>query len=198
MRRLFRWRQLARGRERLLLTAWALGLLVRAGLTLLPYRTMKALVEKAARRALRSSALTRHPPEGQAPAEPVLVREGEAPAEPPLFPPPSSLFPVAEAPTEPHPSEVLPGARTHRSWPAGSLAETAWAVRATSRAVPRSTCLTRALTARLLLALEGHDSRVCIGAHRDSSGQLHAHAWLEASGEVVVGASAVEYVRMEL
>lgn len=50
-----------------------------------------------------------------------------------------------------------------------------------------STCLTRALVARLLFSRSGYDSRLCIGAARGPQGEFEAHAWLESNGRVILG-----------
>lgn len=64
----------------------------------------------------------------------------------------------------------------------------AWAVRTSSKAVPKASCLTQALAAELLLARRGHDSELRIGVARGEGGRFEAHAWLEANGEIVIGA----------
>ena len=59
--------------------------------------------------------------------------------------------------------------------------ELEWAVRAASRLVPRTTCLTQALTLNHLLHRAGCASRVRIGVAR-RSGRFAAHAWVEHGG----------------
>lgn len=66
-----------------------------------------------------------------------------------------------------------------------------WAVETTSRLVPRATCLTQALAARVLLAREGHASRVRLGVARMGKGDFKAHAWLEHGGQVVIGGAGM-------
>jgi hypothetical protein len=56
-----------------------------------------------------------------------------------------------------------------------------WAIRATSRVIPRATCLTQALALQRLLAHHGYESRVQIGA-RNTDGHFGAHAWVEHEG----------------
>jgi Transglutaminase-like superfamily len=56
-----------------------------------------------------------------------------------------------------------------------------WAIRATSRFIPRATCLTQALALQRLLAHHGYESRVQIGA-RNTDGHFGAHAWVEHEG----------------
>ena len=67
-----------------------------------------------------------------------------------------------------------------------------WAVRSASRVVPGATCLTQALAAKLVLSRRGYTSRLRIGVARGPAHRLRAHAWLEASGLVVVGGSSIE------
>jgi hypothetical protein len=54
-------------------------------------------------------------------------------------------------------------------------------------AVPRATCLTQALATMILLGQEGHHSRMFIGVSRGEGQRMDAHAWVECSGEVIVG-----------
>ena len=63
-----------------------------------------------------------------------------------------------------------------------------WAVTVASRYVPKATCLTQALAARLLLARHGYPpARLHIGVARGEKGLLEGHAWLESQGEIIVG-----------
>lgn len=48
-------------------------------------------------------------------------------------------------------------------------------------------CLTRALTARLLLEHYGYEPCLHIGVTRDINDRLKAHAWIELQGHVVIG-----------
>src|SRR5690348_12897757 len=61
-----------------------------------------------------------------------------------------------------------------------------WAVRATSRCLPGSTCLTQALAAQALLVHSGYPSQVEIGVNKNDAG-FQAHAWLVCQGEVLLG-----------
>jgi hypothetical protein len=61
-----------------------------------------------------------------------------------------------------------------------------WAASAVDTRLPRSTCLTRALAASLLLTLHGHPATLRLGVERED-GELAAHAWLESNGRAVVG-----------
>ena len=51
-----------------------------------------------------------------------------------------------------------------------------WAVEVASRYVPKTTCLTRALTAQVLLGRLGHTTSLRIGVARNAAGQLETHA----------------------
>ena len=64
----------------------------------------------------------------------------------------------------------------------------AWAVNATTRLIPRSTCLVRALAAQRLLARHGYPSTLHLGVARSPDG-LDAHAWLECQGATLIGAA---------
>lgn len=67
-----------------------------------------------------------------------------------------------------------------------------WAVGAAGRAVPRTTCLVRALAAQALLARHGRPSQLRLGVARGPDGALLAHAWLEREGRVLVGGVVTE------
>jgi hypothetical protein len=65
----------------------------------------------------------------------------------------------------------------------------AWAVAAASRHLPfGASCLTQALVSQLLLARRGQDARLRLGVATSGAGKLHAHAWVESEGKIVVGA----------
>jgi hypothetical protein len=64
-----------------------------------------------------------------------------------------------------------------------------WAVEATSRHLPRATCLTQAIAAQLLLRRRGFASRICIGVGEGAQGRFTAHAWLERDGRILLGAA---------
>jgi Transglutaminase-like superfamily len=49
-----------------------------------------------------------------------------------------------------------------------------------------ATCLSRALTAKALLAQSGYQTELCMGIARQVNGKVKAHAWLEKDGEVVM------------
>jgi hypothetical protein len=67
--------------------------------------------------------------------------------------------------------------------------EIVWAVRLASRYVPRATCLVKAMAAQILLARHGYSSELHIGVAMSSTQGFHAHAWVESSGEVLIGDS---------
>jgi hypothetical protein len=65
-----------------------------------------------------------------------------------------------------------------------------WAVSTAAKRIPGvANCLTEALTAKFLLALEGHSSVLEIGVKTGHSGRLKAHAWLKMDGAIIVGSS---------
>ena len=62
-----------------------------------------------------------------------------------------------------------------------------WAVESSSRFVPGTRCLTRALAGETLLVRRGHPAELRLGVAKDASGRVRAHAWVECYGRVVVG-----------
>lgn len=68
-----------------------------------------------------------------------------------------------------------------------SVEDVTWGVRRASRFVPGATCLTRALSAQVLLSHAGHASELRIGVRREADGALHAHAWLEGKDGILIG-----------
>jgi hypothetical protein len=71
-----------------------------------------------------------------------------------------------------------------------SAERVAWAVQATSRYVPRATCLTQALALHILLKRAGLQSRIRIGVAKNE--QFESHAWVESQGKVVIGDCGLE------
>lgn len=68
-----------------------------------------------------------------------------------------------------------------------------WILGAAARCLPgRRTCLTRALAGQVFLGRLGYPTLLRLGVHRPEEGGLEAHAWLECSGRVVVGAEERE------
>ena len=72
------------------------------------------------------------------------------------------------------------------------LEKLTWAVAVMSRYVPKATCLTRAITAQILLAGQNYTSNIKIGVSK-TEGNFEAHAWLEADNKIVLGESEVNY-----
>ena len=68
-----------------------------------------------------------------------------------------------------------------------------WAVTAVGRRIPRSTCLTQALAAQVLLARSGHPSRIQFGVAKDGQRGFEAHAWLVFAGQVILGGDVDRY-----
>ena len=67
-----------------------------------------------------------------------------------------------------------------------------WAVEAMSRRIPRATCLTQALAAKLLLRVFGLSSQLCLGVARTADGALRAHAWIEREGRPILGGAGIQ------
>lgn len=78
-----------------------------------------------------------------------------------------------------------------------SAARVAWAIEAVSRRIPGATCLTQALSAKLLLWCFGQHAQLCLGVARTSAGTFRAHAWLERDGRPVLGGAGIQsFVRL--
>ncbi len=60
-------------------------------------------------------------------------------------------------------------------------------VKSASNYVPRATCLTQALSARLLLLRAGYDAELRLGVMKDEHQNFQAHAWIESEGRVLIG-----------
>jgi hypothetical protein len=74
------------------------------------------------------------------------------------------------------------------SAPPASPERIAWAVARTASVIPRTSCLTQALAAKVLLERRGHRARVRVGVNRtEGAALLLAHAWVECDGRVVLG-----------
>jgi hypothetical protein len=74
-----------------------------------------------------------------------------------------------------------------------------WSVGAARRLAPGATCLIQALALEALLARAGQPARLCVGVAREPGGPLQAHAWLEASGRILLGgtrAAIARYARL--
>jgi hypothetical protein len=87
--------------------------------------------------------------------------------------------------------------RADAARPRISAARIVWAVEAVSRRIPRATCLTQALSAKLLLRCFGQHAQLCLGVARTSAGTFRAHAWLERDGRPVLGGAGIQsFVRL--
>jgi hypothetical protein len=73
-----------------------------------------------------------------------------------------------------------------------SIEQFVWAVRATSRYVPRATCLTQAMAAQTLLSRAGYNPQVKIGVAKNEKKLFEAHAWLVLGDQVLIGGMEVE------
>jgi hypothetical protein len=73
-----------------------------------------------------------------------------------------------------------------------SVEQIIWAVRATSRHVPRATCLTQAMAAQTLLLRAGYNPKVKIGVAKNDKKLFEAHAWLVLGDQVLIGGTEVE------
>lgn len=74
-----------------------------------------------------------------------------------------------------------------------SADDLAWAISTASRFVPKATCLTQAMAAKILFGTYGYESLLKIGVARGEDGRMRAHAWLEIQGRAVVGGPECEY-----
>jgi hypothetical protein len=69
----------------------------------------------------------------------------------------------------------------------GEAERTVQAIERAARSVPGATCLTQALAAEILLRRAGHPTAIHVGVAKTSSGELAAHAWIEAYGRILLG-----------
>jgi Transglutaminase-like superfamily len=68
------------------------------------------------------------------------------------------------------------------------IGKAVWAVNACTQHCPLwGTCLVRALAAKLVLALYGHETVLHIGVQLPTLGALQAHAWLTSHDEIIIG-----------
>lgn len=60
-------------------------------------------------------------------------------------------------------------------------------------------CLPQALVTQWFLRRNGFDAMLRIGVNKDKSGELLAHAWVESSGDIIIGGrlSRYRYERIE-
>ena len=77
------------------------------------------------------------------------------------------------------------------------VARVEWAVIAAGRFIPRTTCLTRALTLHRLLSRSGYRSNVQFGI-RYVDGRFAAHAWVEHEARLLLSkpSDIARYVRL--
>ncbi len=68
----------------------------------------------------------------------------------------------------------------------------AWAVGSASRYIPRATCLTQSVAAKILLHRAGYTAELHIGVGKDDNGQFQAHAWVESGDRVLIGGYQLE------
>lgn len=62
----------------------------------------------------------------------------------------------------------------------------AWAVETSARSIPKATCLTQALAAKMLLERGGEHPELKLGVAKDAA-TFEAHAWLELYGRPILG-----------
>jgi len=67
----------------------------------------------------------------------------------------------------------------------------AWSVEAAAKWMKSATCLCKALALQRLLARNGHDSELRIGADK-SDGKFTAHAWLVHRGRMLIGGAEAD------
>ena len=85
--------------------------------------------------------------------------------------------------------------RARRAPPTGPKTRgmVAWAVQKAHEVVPgRGTCLHQALVAHILLTRTGFEPKLKIGVRPVEGGEIHAHAWVEEAGDVVIGGTRSE------
>jgi Transglutaminase-like superfamily len=74
--------------------------------------------------------------------------------------------------------------------PGLSVNRIAWIAEVSDRFFPGPEgCLVRAMTAMVLLGLEGHPSLLQIGIAKDGAGRLEGHAWVKCEGNTLFAGS---------
>jgi len=68
-----------------------------------------------------------------------------------------------------------------------TIEQIVWAVELTSRYVPSTTCLTKAMVAQRLFNQHGYPTDLKIGVAKKGEQLLAAHAWVEMDGQPLVG-----------
>ena len=81
----------------------------------------------------------------------------------------------------PQPSPAHPATAKH------APNDIASAVSRVARLVPGATCLTQAVAARKILALNGHTSIIRVGVKPDKASRFMAHAWVLVDNKIVLG-----------
>ena len=81
------------------------------------------------------------------------------------------------------------GARKPRAVRAKSAPESqiCWAITASGRVVPGSTCLAEALATQLIMRRHGYDPVIRVGVCKADAGDFTAHAWVESEGRIIAG-----------
>lgn len=69
-----------------------------------------------------------------------------------------------------------------------------WAINVVDNYVIKSTCLTKAITAQILLRQHNYVAKIKIGVIKDET--FEAHAWVEVDGQVIIGISEKKYVSL--
>lgn len=87
-------------------------------------------------------------------------------------------------------ARALVGQLKGRARPEFSPEHLAWAVRVSSRCVPRATCLVQAVALGAMLAQNGEASQLVIGVALQENGTFGAHAWVEWQGRTLIGETA--------
>jgi hypothetical protein len=98
-----------------------------------------------------------------------------------------ALREVIRARLRPECGSLLPLSDCGGSPPHYSVRQLTRAIVIASRVIPNATCLTQALAAQRLLARYGYESNLRFGVAKTDDGKLKAHAWIERSGQVVLG-----------
>ena len=62
-----------------------------------------------------------------------------------------------------------------------------WGVQVAARRIPAASCLTQALALQYLLARAGHRAEFHIGVAKDPVRGFQSHAWVEYSGQILIG-----------
>jgi hypothetical protein len=75
-----------------------------------------------------------------------------------------------------------------------SLDQITWAVTVASRYLPgKTSCLSKALAAQILLARAGYSTQMQVGIARGDEGKLKGHAWVEFQGKILFGDDGSSY-----